>query len=213
VLADLVVLAAAVMLGYALRAGSGAAAPVLAPRRISPAVSTAVAYADRLFAEKRWLAAEKAYVNVLKLDHKNLTAYSHLGIIYSTQKNFADAIECFQIVVRLKPSAGSHQNLAMAYYENRNFVKSISAYDKAIMFEPTAARYVGQSKAYKKISNLTAVVTNLELAAKLDSSSRIKDLLAAAYVDVGRPEAAKALHEQTPAQSPGPSAGSASPQP
>ena len=196
-LTDAVVIIAAIVLGQTLKLSTtaAAAAPSLAPRRPTPQLTTAVSYADRLFAEKKWLAAEKAYVAVLKLDHKNLTAYSHLGIIYSTQKNFADAIECFQIGVRLRPTASTHQNLAMAYYENRNYVKAISAYEKSIMFEPSAARYIGLSKAYRKVSNTTQVVASLEQAIALDDSPRIKDLLAAAYEDAGRPDDAKALTE------------------
>ncbi|MBW4061473.1 tetratricopeptide repeat protein [Candidatus Saccharibacteria bacterium] len=196
----LVVIIAAVLLGRTLVVSTAAGSPSLAPRRMSPQLITAVSYADRLFAEKRWLAAEKAYVNVLKLDHKNLTAYSHLGIIYSTQKNLADAIECFQIAVRLKPTASTHQNLATAYYENHNYIKAISAFEKAIMFEASASRYIGLSKAYKKVSNLEGVVTSLEQAHALDASPKIKDLLVAAYLEAGHPQRAHDLAAETAPQ-------------
>src|SRR6266571_4788203 len=73
----------------------------LAPAQVSPQLTRLVEYANRLYSERKWLAAEKAYLNVLKHDHKNITAYSHLGIIYSAQKNLADAIECFEIAARL----------------------------------------------------------------------------------------------------------------
>src|SRR5438045_706684 len=105
---------------------TGNATSALAPRRNSAQLAQITTYADRLFGERKWLAAEKAYLSVLKLDHKNVTAYSHLGIIYSTQKNLADAIECFEIAARLRPSGATHQNLALAYYENRNYIKSIA---------------------------------------------------------------------------------------
>jgi len=151
-----------------------------------PQLTQLVLYADRLYGEKKWLAAEKAYLKVLKQDHKNAAAYGHLGIIYSTQKNLPDAIECFEIAARLKPSGSTYQNLALGYYENHNYMKAIAAFDKAIMFEPTATRYIGLSKAYKRITNVDQMIMALEKASELDPSARILHLLAAAYQDNGR---------------------------
>jgi tetratricopeptide (TPR) repeat protein len=145
-----------------------------------------VDFADRLFTEKKWLAAEKAYLSVLKVDHKNITAYSHLGIIYSTQKNMPDAIECFEIVARLSPSGASFQNLGLAFYDNKNYVKSIAAFEKAVMFEPTSQRYVGLSKSWRKLMNAPKEITSLEKAAELDPSAKVLELLAEAYAAGGR---------------------------
>jgi tetratricopeptide (TPR) repeat protein len=167
-----------------------APAAVLAPKPTAARLGQLSEYADRLFAEKKLLAAEKAYLNVLKLDHKNVTAYSHLGIIYSTQKNLPDAIECFNIATRLKPSGITYQNLALAFYDNHNYIKSIATFKKSIMFEPTSARYVGLSRAQQKLGATTEAVSALQAAAKLDPSDRIKQLLEEAKTAAGaRPKA------------------------
>jgi len=183
----------------ALEAGATA---TLAPRKVSPQLAQLSTYADRLYGERKWLAAEKAYLNILKLDHKNITAYSHLGVIYSTQKNMADAIECFAIAARLRPSGTTLQNLGLAYFDNRNFIKSIAAYEKAIMFEPTAQRYVGLSKGFLKLSDLPQAVAALEKAASLDGSKRILKLLAGVYDTAGRKSDTRAtyrkIHELDP---------------
>jgi tetratricopeptide (TPR) repeat protein len=174
-------------------------ASALAPRTGDKQLSQMLTYADRLYAEKKWLAAEKAYLGVLKVDHKNVTAYSHLGIIYSMQKNLPDALECFTITSRLRPSATSFQNLALAYFDNRNYMKSVAAFEKSIMFEPSAQRYIGLSKAQNKLHNDTASLIALEKAASLDPTSRILEILARAYKDAGRTKEAgeinKRLHE------------------
>jgi tetratricopeptide (TPR) repeat protein len=47
--------------------------------------------------EKKYLRAEKALLTILKLDQKNAAAYNRLGILYSRQKEYKDAIECFEI--------------------------------------------------------------------------------------------------------------------
>ncbi len=198
---ELIILAAAV---YLLRrqllalnsSQSGTAGAAIAPRRVSPQLTRLTTYADRLFSEKKWLAAEKAYLGVLKLDHKNPTAYSHLGIIYSAQRNLADAIECFQIAVRLRPGAITYQNLGIAYFENHNYMKSIAALEKAIMFEPNAHRYVSLASAYKKIHDTSHVVTALERAAELEPTAKHLSLLAEAYTAAGRADEAAAARDR-----------------
>ena len=188
---ELLLLAIAVFVFRQQLAGFTAAPGALVKPRASPQLIQLAEYADRLYAEHKWLAAEKAYLSVLKLDHKNVTAYSHLGIIYSTQKNMPDALECFNIAVRLKPSASTYQNLGLAFYENKNYMKSIAAFDKAIMFEPSIHRYVGLSKAYKQISNTVEMIAALERAAKFEPGKKILQLLATAYEDNGRKDEAK----------------------
>jgi tetratricopeptide (TPR) repeat protein len=165
----------------------------IAPRKIPQRLQQMSDYADRLYGEKKWLAAEKAYLQVLKVDHKNITAYSHLGIIYSTQKNMPDAIECFAIAARIHPSAVTFQNLGLAYYDNRNFVKSIAAFEKAIMFEPSVHRYVGLSKAQSKLHNAAGAAEALERAARLDPSPKLFTQLADAYTQAGRKDDAAAM--------------------
>lgn len=177
--------------------------PTLAPKKVSQQLLQMVEYADRLYAERKWLAAEKAYLKVLAIDHKNITAYSHLGVIYSAQKNMADSVECFEIAVRLKPSAITLQNLGLAYLENKNFMKSIVAFEKSIAMEPNAPRYIGLSKAHKKLHDDAKVVIALERAVEYDASKKILQLLADAYDEAGQTHNATEIyhriHELDPA--------------
>ena len=183
----LIILAAVIFLHRQLAAYSGLAAPVgLAAKRPSPQLQQMVEYADRLYRERKWLAAEKAYLKVLNIDHKNATAYTHLGIIYSTQKNLADAIECFILAARLKPSSSTFQNLGLAYYENHNYIKSIAAFEKANSFDVTAAHYMGISKAYKKLNDSEKMLEAIERAAELEQTPKILHILAEGYEDQGR---------------------------
>lgn len=200
----IIALAALVLFRQLQLLEAGAAPATLAAPRTSPRLVQMATYADRLFAEKKWLAAEKAYLNVLKIDHKNVTAYSHLGIIYSTQKNMPDAIECFEIAARLHPSGTTLQNLGLAFFDNRNYIKSIATFEKAIMFEPTAQRYVGLSKSHAKLHNLPQVISALEKATELDPAPRILQMLADAYDEAGRKDQAAATRKRlkTPAAPP-----------
>jgi tetratricopeptide (TPR) repeat protein len=148
----------------------------------SPQLAQLETYASRLYAERNWLAAEKAYLKVLKLNHKDPEAYSHLGTIYLALKKFEDSIECYQIAAQLKPNAGDWFNLGLAYCENANYIKSIAAIEKAIMFEPSAYRYAGLAKVYIKIANYAKAISSLEKAASLDpNNKKVLSLLADAY--------------------------------
>ncbi len=147
----------------------------------SPQLAHFETYANRLYGERQYLAAEKAYLKVLKLNHKDQHAYNRLGMIYVALKNYPDAIECFQIAAQLKPSAAGWYNLGLAYFENDNAIKAISAIEKSIMFEPTAARFVTLARAYTKVSNSSKAISALERASDLESSKKTLSLLAEAY--------------------------------
>ena len=193
----IVALAAGVAFWQISRSGGTAASMAqLAPSAKSPQIIQLTEYANRLYSEKKWLSAEKAFLNVLKLDHKNVSAYSHLGIIYSRQKNTLDAIECFEIAARLRPSASSYQNLGMAYYENKNYVKSVSAFDKSLMFEPSVSRYIGLSKAKKQLADPNGTIRALEQAALIEPTERILLLLEGAYNDGKRRDEARVVKDR-----------------
>lgn len=160
-------------------------------RQVSPRVKQGLDVADQLYAAKRFHSAEKAYLAVLKHDHKNLSAYNHLGIIYSQLKNFPDAIECFQIATQLMPSATTFHNLGLVYYENRNYIKAIAAYEKSIMFEPSAPRYIALGKAFSKVLDHHRMITALQQARNLDQANlRTLHLLLEAYVHTKQPDMA-----------------------
>lgn len=190
----ILLLVAAVFLGRRLVAVRPSGAE---QRRVSPRLAQAEQFALRLYKEKHYHSAEKAYLNVLKLDHRNASAYSHLGIIYSVLHNYPEAVECFELAARFAPSAPAYQNLGLGYYENKNYMKSIAAYEKAIMFEPSVLRYIGLGKAYDKLGNGAKAVEALERAVELSPVPKYVDLLVAtarAHGQAGRAAEFKARY-------------------
>src|SRR3990167_7246523 len=71
--------------------------------------------------ENRFLRAEKALLTILKIDEKNAAAYNRLGILYAKQREYRDAIDCFEIASSIEPSASSLHNLGLIYYETENY--------------------------------------------------------------------------------------------
>jgi len=106
-----------------------------------------IAAAGRYYDERKWLAAEKAYVKVLKLDHKNTTAYRRLGMVYSQLKNYSDAAECFQIAMKSGGTAADWQNLATVQYHLRSHDEVEASLKKSIEIEPSVSRYLALAKA------------------------------------------------------------------
>jgi tetratricopeptide (TPR) repeat protein len=139
--------------------------------------------AGRYYAEKNYLAAEKAYLKVLKVDHKNSLAYSRLGFIYSHFGQVDDAIECFQIVADNYPNAASYYNLAMMLFKNRRFKRSANALEKSIDMEETPARLVALARIYRVMGSYDKQIKTLKRALELEKDNvSIMQLLAETYI-------------------------------
>src|SRR5580693_5659200 len=71
--------------------------------------------------ENRLLRAEKALLTILKIDERNAAAYNRLGILYAKQKEYRDAIDCFEIASSIEATPSSLHNLGLIYYETENY--------------------------------------------------------------------------------------------
>lgn len=193
-LAFLVVVMAAAGLYYVL--GGAPALRVERGRPTNPTeakIAELSEYAQRLQGSNKYLAAEKVYLQILKLNHKHVPTYSRLGSLYAAIKNYPDAVECHQIAAQLAPGAVTHYNLALCYYENQNYIKSVAAFEKSIMFEPSVARLIGLAKAFQKLRDIGKMISALEQAAGIEAQPRTLWLLVDAYRLAGRPEEASPI--------------------
>ncbi len=102
------------------------------PRKISDQLSKLWEIAHHGMREKRLLRAEKALLTILKIDEKNAAAYNRLGILYAKQKEYKDAIDCFEIASSIEPSASSLHNLGLIYYETENYQKAATAFEQRL---------------------------------------------------------------------------------
>lgn len=150
--------------------------------------------ASRYYAEKNYLASEKAYLKVLKVDHKNSLAYSRLGFIYSHFGQIDDAIDCFQIVADNYPNSASYYNLAMMLFKNRRFKRSAAALEKSIDMEETPARLVTLARIYRVIGSYDKQIKALGRALELEpAGTSIMLLLAEAHLHENQPSQAATM--------------------
>ena len=133
--------------------------------------------------ENRFLRAEKALLTILKIDEKNAAAYNRLGILYAKQKEYRDAIDCFEIASSIEATPSSLHNLGLIYYETENYEKAAIAFEQALKLEEElAARHVAYAKVQEKLGNDKIMFTALERAAELEPSQEIYKLLYKAYL-------------------------------
>jgi tetratricopeptide (TPR) repeat protein len=141
--------------------------------------------------ENRFLRAEKALLTILKIDSKNAPAYNRLGILYAKQKEYKDAIDCFEIASSIEPTASSLHNLGLIYYETENYEKAAIAFEQALKLEDNlATRHIAYAKVQEKIGNHKLMLDELQKAVELEPNQESYSLLKKAYEDLGMaPEA------------------------
>lgn len=136
--------------------------------------------------ENRFLRAEKALLTILKIDEKNAAAYNRLGILYAKQKEYRDAIDCFEIASSIEATASSLHNLGLIYYETENYDKAAIAFEQALKLEDgLAARHVAYAKVQEKLGNNKLMIQELEKAAELEPNKETYTLLQKAYSSNG----------------------------
>ncbi|MEI6237785.1 MAG: tetratricopeptide repeat protein [Candidatus Saccharibacteria bacterium] len=132
--------------------------------------------------DNKLLRAEKALLTILKIDQKNAAAYNRLGILYAKQKEFKDAIDCFEIASSIEKSASSLHNLGLIYYETGDYGRASIAFEEALDLEDKmAARHIAYAKVQEKLGNNKKVISELEQAVELEPNKETLTLLHRAY--------------------------------
>ena len=162
------------------RVRDGELSPI--PLKISDQLGRLWEIAHQGMRENRLLRAEKALLTILKMDQKNAAAYNRLGILYAKQKEYRDAIDCFEIASSIEPTASSLHNLGLIYLETENYEKAAAAFEQALKLEDgLAARHIAYAKVHEKLGNDKIVLAELERAAELEPNKESFTLLYKAY--------------------------------
>lgn len=165
---------------------------IIIPRRIGTRLTKLWEIAHHGMRENRLLRAEKALLTILKIDEKNAAAYNRLGILYAKQREYKDAIDCFEIASSLEPTASSLHNLGLIYYETENYQKAATAFEQALKLEDNlAARHIAYAKVQEKLGNNKLMTQELEKAVELEPNRETYGLLTKAYASQGMTDEAK----------------------
>jgi tetratricopeptide (TPR) repeat protein len=169
----------------------------IVPKRVGDRLGRLWEIAYHGMRENRFLRAEKALLTILKIDEKNAAAYNRLGILYAKQREYKDAIDCFEIASSIEPSASSLHNLGLIYYETENYQKAAMSFEQALKMEDSlAARHIAYAKVQEKLGNDKLVLQELEKAAELEPNPETYTILAKAYESRGLSEDAVAMQKK-----------------
>lgn len=170
---------------------------LLFPRKISDRMGQLWDIAHQGMRENRFLRAEKALLTILKIDQKNAAAYNRLGILYAKQKEYKDAIDCFEIASSIEPTASSLHNLGLIYYETEQYPKAGTAFEMALQFEDNlAARHIAYAKVQEKLGNGKLMLDELRKAVELEPINESYILLIRAYESLGMQAEADQIQEK-----------------
>ena len=170
---------------------------MIIPRRLGDRLGKLWEIAHHGMRENRFLRAEKALLTILKIDEKNAAAYNRLGILYAKQREYQDAIDCFEIASSIEPSASSLHNLGLIYFETENYQKAATAFEQALKLEDAlAARHIAYAKVQEKLGNDKLMMQELEKAAELEPNQETFTLLTNAYELRGMTDEAAATRKK-----------------
>lgn len=156
------------------------------PRKITDKIGKLWDIAHQGMRENRFLRAEKALLTILKIDQRNAAAYNRLGILYAKQKEYKDAIDCFEIATSIESTPSSLHNLGLIYYETENYNKAAIAFEKALSLEDNlAARHIAYAKVQERLDNDKLVLQELQKAVELEPNKETYTLLHKAYSSRG----------------------------
>ena len=167
------------------------------PRRISDKLGKLWDIAHQGMRENRFLRAEKALLTILKIDERNAAAYNRLGILYAKQKEYKDAIDCFEIASSIEATPSSLHNLGLIYYETENYEKAAIAFEQSLKLEDgLAARHIAYAKVQEKMGNDKMMLQELEKALELEPNKETFHLLISAYETKGKAVEADQLKDR-----------------
>ncbi|MEI7683336.1 MAG: tetratricopeptide repeat protein [Candidatus Saccharibacteria bacterium] len=157
------------------------------PRKLSDKLGKLWDIAHQGMRENRFLRAEKALLTILKIDEKNAAAYNRLGILYAKQKEYKDAIDCFEIASSIEATASSLHNLGLIYYETENYPKAAVAFEQALKQEDgLAARHIAYAKVLEKMGSTKLMFDELNKAVELEPNRESYLLLKRAHEHEGQ---------------------------
>lgn len=143
-------------------------------------VTQLVREAQALSKEGKIGRAERAYLEALKIDMRNIEAYRGLGLLYLSDRQYRQAKETFDFLVHFNSADGTvYAGLATIAEADSNFEDAEKYLKLAISSEPTALRHTELGEYYLRREQGTLALEQARLARMQDSESpRHLELLA-----------------------------------
>ena len=113
---------------------------------------------------------EQYFLDIIKLEPKNLLHYDDLGKFYLDRENIVDAKDIYQYLVNHQPANPDFQaRLAYCFYQVKNFIKAADHYKKSVILDSTQPnRYYNLSLSLEAAGRLKESKEALRKALQMD---------------------------------------------
>jgi tetratricopeptide (TPR) repeat protein len=125
-------------------------------------------------------------------------AHNRLGSVYLSQKRYPEAIEQFEISIKLDPKDPTdYDNLGLVYSTQQRYPEAIEQFEKAIKVDPKyAGAYLNLGNAYYALARYPEAIEQYKKSIEHDSSvAESKYNLGLAYVYTNNETAAMEQYE------------------
>jgi tetratricopeptide (TPR) repeat protein len=130
------------------------------------------------------IKSEQYYLDMIKLQPKNLTNYDLLGKFYLEQENFSDSQDIYLYLTNHQPGNPEFQaRLGYCFFLNKQFAKAAQAYQKSLDLDSTQPnRYYNLGLSWEGTGDLTQAAKNFETAISLEPSAKYYISLSMVYL-------------------------------
>lgn len=163
-------------------------------------------YVAKMLAEAQYLAesgkdaeAERKYIEVLKLDGKNISAYRGLGDLYLSQKNYGQAKETFEFLIKLNANDPNIlRKLGKADFGKGDLKKAQEQYLKSLELDSAdIGAYLDLADVYLHLEDAHGAFKAINQALALDPNNpRVLDFLIEVSIIVRDKAAAYKAYKQ-----------------
>jgi tetratricopeptide (TPR) repeat protein len=102
-----------------------------------------MAEGEELIKDEEYVQAEKKFIQIISMDHMNISAYDNLGKAFMGQRDYEHAIEALQHALKLnEKDSSTHHDLGMVYKEIGDLDKAIMYVKKAVKLDPNNPKYL-----------------------------------------------------------------------
>ena len=135
---------------------------------------------DQLFAkieefkkEENWSGAEKALIEIIGLDNKNISAFKELGRVYFENKNYAEAKQTLEYILKLREDDEEvYESLAQIAKEKGDLEEARDGYLKSINIDAGRAQtYFDLAGVYEAMGNIVEAAANIEKALEIEPNN------------------------------------------
>jgi len=148
--------------------------------------------------------SERYYLDMIKLQPKNLSNYDLLGKFYLEQTNISDAKDIYEYLVNHEPGNPEFQaRLGYCYYLLKQFGKAAAHYEKSLALDSTQPnRYYNLGLSLEGEGKLDEAVKNFEAAIALEPSVKYYVSLSNVYLKLNNGSKAREILRKAQALEP-----------